>query len=468
VNAQEQIIEKGLTFLIVFPVLTFGAVQTWSASAVEIAAFIIGAAGFLLYPPFQAAGRAVPRSVRWLLLLFLVVIVLSLLPLPDTLLSFIAPGTAALYRSMDDGGAGSWHSLSMTPYETISVLWLVFACAAVFRTVAVHAVDRERVFGILRTVMLTGTCLAVYAVVQKLLWTGKIYWFFPIPETARPFGTFINRNHGAAYLGMAAAVGIAMWLYEMVKFEQQTQAPALSLRTRAYAFLNSDRLKTMSLGLVSALVCAGGLFLSLSRGAMLSFAGAAVFFLLIARSRRSLRRKARFIAFISLLLFLLIVAAGWSVIAGRLETMTHEKIMRLDVWADSFQIFRESPVAGTGLGTFIRRYPAHQSGYGSIVFEHAENEYIELLVETGVVGFLAAISAAILFGGAMYRRWRERKNSFVVIMGAGLMTAMVMPLLHSFVDFHLLVPAIAMLFSIIAGLLYATVVRMKKADKLTG
>jgi O-antigen ligase len=96
---------------------------------------------------------------------------------------------------------------------------------------------------------------------------------------------------------------------------------------------------------------------------------------------------------------------------------------------------------------------------------------VELLAETGFAGFLTAAGAAALFGIAMYRRWRERRNTYVVIMGAGIMTALVMPLLHSLTDFHLLVPAIAMLFSILGGLLYATVVSVgrteRQADKPT-
>jgi O-antigen ligase len=470
VNRLAGIIDRGTAFLIVFPVLTFGAVQPWSMAVTGIAAFLIAAAGFRLYPP-GAAGRSLPPYLRRLLLLFLALVVLSLLPLPDSLLSMIAPGTAALYRSLDDGNAGAWRSLSMTPHETVSYLWLLLACAGVFRTIAVHAVDRERVSRILRTILLTGTALAVFAVVQKVTWNGKIYWIYSVAEFAQPVGTFINRNHGAAYLGMVAAIGAAVWLYEMVRFEQNTEAPAMSVRTRAYALLTSERLRRMSLGLVAALVCSGGLFLSLSRGAMLSFAGAAAFFLLIARGRRSLRRKARFIAFIGLLLFLLIVAAGWAVIADRLDTIRQEKVIRFDVWADAVGIVKESPVLGTGLGTFVRRYPRHQTTRGELTFEHAENLYVELLAETGFAGFLTAAGAAALFGIAMYRRWRERRNTYVVIMGAGIMTALVMPLLHSLTDFHLLVPAIAMLFSIMGGLLYATVVSVgrteRQADKPT-
>ena len=61
--------------------------------------------------------------------------------------------------------------------------------------------------------------------------------------------------------------------------------------------------------------------------------------------------------------------------------------MRQDTW----RLFLDHPVIGTGLGTFEMVFPPYDSVYDGKIVNHAHNDYLELLAETGVVGGLCCL-----------------------------------------------------------------------------
>ncbi len=61
---------------------------------------------------------------------------------------------------------------------------------------------------------------------------------------------------------------------------------------------------------------------------------------------------------------------------------------RLIIWRDSIQLFSDYPFLGSGLGTFRDYYPRYKSIEGIRTTQYAHNEYLNILVEMGLVGFL--------------------------------------------------------------------------------
>src|SRR5260370_8448850 len=82
--------------------------------------------------------------------------------------------------------------------------------------------------------------------------------------------------------------------------------------------------------------------------------------------------------------------------------------MRRDTW----QIFLHNPVAGTGLGTLQIVYPLYESLYDGKIVNHAHNDYLEALAETGILGGLCcAWFLGILFSESL-KRLRQLNDSF--------------------------------------------------------
>src|SRR2546423_5851659 len=61
--------------------------------------------------------------------------------------------------------------------------------------------------------------------------------------------------------------------------------------------------------------------------------------------------------------------------------------MRLTIDRDAFQMFRTKPLMGWGLGTFPVVYPQFRSFYTNFFVNEAHNDYLQLLVEMGLLGF---------------------------------------------------------------------------------
>ena len=115
-------------------------------------------------------------------------------------------------------------------------------------------------------------------------------------------------------------------------------------------------------------------------------------------------------------------------------------------------MFAKRPIAGWGLGTFPTVYPSYRSFYTNLFINAAHNDYAQLLVETGLLGFgLMLWFVVCLFrnGIPTSRRWEfqwDAAVSFAALLGC---TGI---LFHSFVDFNLQMPANAALFYLLCGL----------------
>jgi O-antigen ligase len=125
--------------------------------------------------------------------------------------------------------------------------------------------------------------------------------------------------------------------------------------------------------------------------------------------------------------------------------------MRRDTW----RLFLDHPVIGTGLGTLEMVFPPYDSLYDGKVVDHAHNDYLEALAETGVVGglccawFLGVVLLHSLKGLA------ELGSSFGSALNLSGLIACSGVLVHSLVDFNLHIPANALLFFVSAHLAVA-------------
>jgi len=67
-----------------------------------------------------------------------------------------------------------------------------------------------------------------------------------------------------------------------------------------------------------------------------------------------------------------------------------QETFRWDVLKDSLRIARK-PMLGWGLGAFETVYPAFRSFYTTVYDNAAHNDYVQVLVESGIVGFIFVV-----------------------------------------------------------------------------
>ncbi len=204
-----------------------------------------------------------------------------------------------------------------------------------------------------------------------------------------------------------------------------------------------------------AVVPIGALFLSASRGGIVSF-GVELAVLALVMILRRTAGKQLFAGATVLLLALLMVS--WLGVGQLLQRFSSFQSLeatagkRASMRRDTWQIFLHHPVAGTGLGTLQIVYPPYESLYDGKIVNHTHNDYLEALAETGFLGGLCcAWFLGVLFGESL-KRFRQPNNSFAGTLQLSGLVACSGFLVHSLVDFNLHIPSNALLFFLMAHL----------------
>ncbi len=127
---------------------------------------------------------------------------------------------------------------------------------------------------------------------------------------------------------------------------------------------------------------------------------------------------------------------------------------RLGIYAATVQAAIEFFPFGSGLSTFADVFPRFQVADIGGFIDYAHNDYLQALMELGVVGLVVIGLFLAAYAMRMFELLRaEGGRSFTLLqLGAGL--GMLPMMLHSLFDFALHMPANAMWFATLAGVVF--------------
>lgn len=191
------------------------------------------------------------------------------------------------------------------------------------------------------------------------------------------------------------------------------------------------------------------LLLTQSRGGLLAFVA-----ILLAQVYLSARDRKTRVKRIALLLIVCLLAAAMAGFffqrLGEIDDFT--TVSRLAIWSGAFTVFARSPLLGTGFGNLralmggLLNLPDGWTG-------DAHNLYLELLAETGVIGFVVFGLLIVLALRTALRRLRNAQNDFNRMVAVAVFSAICGVLVHGTVDylFHT-TPQATALFFLVLGL----------------
>ncbi len=440
--------------ILIFTPLAFGAVDPWAMAIIQV----MVACSFLLYcfHGRRESGNVyqVPGTIP--LLLFLLWIVLQLLPLPPSLVHFLSPAGYEVYRPVHDLFDGN-RLMPITVHQKATAKELLRLTAYFFfyyLTVQLLS-SKERLRKIVKIIIWLATFIGVLAIVQQLTSPQKIYWFRFVATSGHPFGPWPFHTNFAAFMEMICPLALALFLYYRPSVSSNE-----SLRIRIASLFSMPASSSHFLMGISLVVIAASVFMSLSRSGIIIVCAASIFYMFQVSTKRT-----QDIRLISTILFfsgiLLLIWFKWDQVSAGLDPTLHQTGRvgenLLGVWNDALNIIRNFPITGTGFGTF----PLVLTGYSTIsqtaAYHHAHNDYIELLSDGGVIGFILVgwfILAIMLHGWKMLRR---RKDNYAILITFAAGTGIVSMLVHSLADFSLHNGAVGLYFFFVCGLLVAAV-----------
>jgi O-antigen ligase len=123
---------------------------------------------------------------------------------------------------------------------------------------------------------------------------------------------------------------------------------------------------------------------------------------------------------------------------------------REDYWRVGWEAWKEHPLTGTGAGTFqfvwLENRPIDQG------VKQVHNLYLEQGTETGVFAFLALVGFAVtLVGYSARATWRSPGDERRLLL-AGLVSALVVYLVSSVLEWHWYIPGSTLIFFLLAGI----------------
>jgi tetratricopeptide (TPR) repeat protein len=130
------------------------------------------------------------------------------------------------------------------------------------------------------------------------------------------------------------------------------------------------------------------------------------------------------------------------------------------IWHGTLTLIGDYPLLGTGLGTYVASFRRHKPTLDAGLVEHTHNDYLELLAETGAAGFLIVAGGLGWCGWRTFTRGVARHDPEIRGLVFGGLAGVVAMGVHSLVDFNLHIPANALTFAVILGLI-AVVVHLR-------
>src|ERR1700730_2439927 len=406
----------GICALVVFAVATHGAVEDWARAVLETSAGLL----FLLWAVRSYFSRGEENRV----------VVTPLLP-PLLTLALIALAQF-VFRA------------TASPYHTRTELALLVAELIVLFLAGQAFQTSEDWKTFVWFVMVFGFLVAIFGILQQLTFNGKLYWFREMRYGGIPFGPYVNRNHFAGFIELVIPVALVPLVLGKVRKE------------RWYV-----------VG-IFGLLPIGALFLSASRGGVVSFGAQLGVLFLMMLLRRAGGKHALAGGLVLLLAFLMVSWLGVHQILERfssLQTLEVSSGKRASMRQDTWRIFLDHRWTGTGLGTLQTVFPAYETRYDGKIVNHSHNDYLEALSETGIAGGLCcAWFLGVLFFDSL-RHLLVTDKSFAAALHLSGLVACSGFLVHSLVDFNLHIPANALLFLLMAHLATSEVTPSPSADR---
>ena len=383
------------------------------------------------------ADRSVERTrgsrlLLWLLGGWLVLVLLQLVPLPPTVWTQL-PGRETLaegYREL--GYALPWLPLSMAPYDLLrSLVTLLPPLAALLMVLGLRQ-NEAGVAGAIVVAAMAGVTLGALQVGGG--GPGQSPWYPYEITNVGAVGFFANSNHMGSLLLVAFPFAVA-----------------LVARRSGSGSRSNFATPSAALGAAGCLMIAIGVALNRSLAALGLFIPVVFASILLLRQGSKHKSLIAPVAAVAVVICLAVVT-GSGLRAELAGSDTSSFVTRADMWRNTLRLIAETFPFGTGLGSFPSVYALGEDprAVGLTYINHAHNDFLEIVLETGLLGLLllfASLAWWLLTSVGVWRSPSSSEFSRAATIASGAL------ILHSIVDYPLRTAALSSVFAVCLGMM---------------
>lgn len=388
-----------------------------------------------------AKGR-LEKPVFWFLVFGLGCALAYLIPLPSILWEQL-PGRAFYAEHLQwlnpEFTQGSYQSLSLIPVRSIAGLLALLAPLGIFLT-AISLPERKLTWLIY---ILLGVALG-----QAILSMGQYFiqdrdLFFRIWSGGVPLGTYINQNHFVAFMEMVEPLALGLM---MIAILSQTMGTTLRI------------ILATVFGLISLALTFTPLLTTSRTGAALLLLSIFLSFWAMTTPEIRKRVAAPIVALRFVLLILAVVIqlkvlqqVVTATYADRLAPQAALGDLRWTLYSTTWTAIQNFSPVGSGPGTTPQVYQLYQPTSINSFVNHTHNDYLELLLDMGILGALIIGVLIFIYLRRWRQLWQDQTTGFKLLKtGAGV--GILLALLYSLTDFGLHTPANAVFFALLFGI----------------
>jgi O-antigen ligase len=404
-----------LPLLIVAISLDFGGILPWSRWVVAVVSLALAILAWTAHSlvrldqvrtpgntqdQYGLAGDAADRTARIPALFLLAAaayVLFQTVDLPASWVAWLSPGTGAAYTQWLTNlvpTAPDRFPISVDVDSTLGGVAILLVLSAFAMTVAWTFRTGGQITVFLSIIAVGAAAMSVYGLVRlasgdPFVWDAKI----------GGFGTFVNRNAAAMWLnlGLGCSLGI-LAIRSSVRFGHEVDDPEFEIND--WFGLSSD--PQAIVGIFSGLLCMIALLACGSRGGLVAAIIGFVVAMGWVRGNRGLRTYPIIALMMLICVVVMIVPFRLSITSlkrfsffNQSGTGTISEDGRWNHWQDALVAFQNHLPLGSGAGTYGDAYRPYQDKSAGSWFEHADNLWLEWLVELGLFGAVVMVLVVV-------------------------------------------------------------------------
>lgn len=354
-----------------------------------------------------------PASKLGIFFFFLVLSagITQLIPVPVELLELLRP---SVFLPILPGGSDDFTFSTVSLAGSRTILSVIFALVPIYFFIALSRLSESNLIGLIPFYMIGVLCNLVAAVIQYSMASesalSDILGYQPM------VGMFANVNHFSTTL--FSSIPIILYL-------------GIFMNRRAFALI--------SLVIIFLVLLAAG-----SRaGILLGFAITVVSFLALAW-------RTRLGGALLLTLLAALVAYGYGAIVQVGQQPLDAQYGRSYFAVTTLEALKENWLFGIGYGVFDMVFPHYEvrDAIGAAYVNHAHNDFLEVVLEGGVLGATIVLTYVLAVFGRAFRGGNFPLQRLALL-------SILLVLVHSVVDYPLRTMAVAMSFAFFSSLLFS-------------